>query len=215
MKCLVYAAAIAVGLGLSIVAVPSAQAYQLNDSLKCSTNDVSGAFGCVGSYTLGGSENDVTNGGADNIATKILNNDDVFGSHDWTFGNKFDGGMTGNNTNGFSVSGLGSTSGSFNLSNLDLSKYDLAISLKSAKGFSMYYVKAGTFTNASQITWNTQGTSVNRRGAAQGLSHISYYTRLIQVPTRVQRVPEPTAMAALFGVGAVAALSRKRRRSAS
>jgi hypothetical protein len=182
----------------------------VNTNLGCGAT-LFGYTQCAGSFALGGGQNDVTNGGASNIATKMLNEGNLFGSNDWTFGNKFDGGLaSSNNSAGFNVSNLGSTSGSFGFTNLDLSKNDLVVSLKSAKGFSLYYFKAGSITNPSQIQWNTAGTSVNGGGAAQGLSHISYYTRLVSVtPPPVTRVPEPSTIAALSTIALAAAMKRR------
>jgi hypothetical protein len=221
MKSILFAIAIPVGISLSLLTAGQAQAYGLG-SLQCSTSNVLGSSQCSGSYVLGNGENDVTSGGANDIASQILNTQDIFGVKDWTFGNKINVGgtnststsTTGANTHGFKLStGSSLTGGSFNFSNLDLSKNDVAVSLKSAKGFSLYYIKAGSVSNLSQINWNTSGTSVNNKGAAQGLSHISYYTRMIEVtPPPVKRVPEPASIAAITAVSALGVLARKKQR---
>lgn len=216
MKNLISATTIIIGISISILAASKAQAYSLNPNLSCSSGLVTGSIQCAGSYTLGNGENDVTDGGTNNIATKILNDNNIFGNADWTFGNKLNVGTTSpinSNTHGFSLRpSSNNTSGNFSFSNLDLSKTDLAISLKSAKGFSLYYIKAGSVANLSQIQWNTAGTSVNNKGAAQGLSHISYYTRLVSIaPPPVKKVPEPAAIAALATVGGMTFLRRKKQ----
>jgi hypothetical protein len=219
MKKLASAVAIGVGITITVLTAGNAQAYTLG-TLKCSTTNVTGSSQCAGSYTLGNGENDVTSGGTTDIATQILNNQDIFGTANWTFGNKINvsaanttiGATTNSHNHGFKLTtGSSLTAGSFNFTGLDLSKNDVAISLKSAKGFSLYYIKAGTVSNLSQIAWNTNSTSVNGRGAAQGLSHISYYTRMVATPPLpVKKVPEPTAIAAIATVGVLGLLRRKK-----
>jgi hypothetical protein len=218
MKKIVSCFVLVAGIAISVAAAPAAQAYTLNSNLSCTKGAVTGASQCAGSYTLAGGENDVTNGAANNIATKLLNeNGGVFGgSPTWVFGNKYDGSFanSSNTQSGFNVTGLNRTAGSFGLGNINLAKTDLAISLKSAKGFSLYYIKAGTITNPNQIDWNTLGTSVNSRGVGQALSHISYFTRMVPTPPPpVRRVPEPAALSAIFAVGAAAIAHRKLRQA--
>ena len=206
MKKLLPAAAIAIGL--TIAAAPAAQAAPDCEAASFSFT------ACSGSYTLSGGQNDVTNGGANNLATQQLNDENLFGDLDWSFGAKYDGNTSGANNEGFSVDGLGSTSGTFSFSDIDLATTDLAISLKSAKGYSLYYIEAGSISDASDIAWDTAGTSTNRKGKAQALSHISYYTRISaitpEVEKRLKKVPEPAAMSGLLAVGMAAALRKKR-----
>jgi hypothetical protein len=162
----------------------------------------------------------VTDGGANNLATQYLNGSNIFNEANWsddlnwTFGAKYDGKMSGNNNEGFGVKGLGSTAGTFSFDKIDLAKTDIAVSLKSARGFSLYYLKAGSIKDPSQIAWDTAGTSVNGKGNAQALSHISYYTRISAVTPELEKqlkkVPEPTAMSALLVVGMTAAMRRKK-----
>lgn len=157
----------------------------------------------------------MTNGGADNLATQQLNDNDLFGDGDWSFGAKYDGSTSGSNHEGFSVTDLGSTSGSFSFSNMDWETTEVAISLKSAKGYSLYYLTADDLNEEGELSWDTAGTNTNKKGKAQALSHISYYTRISaitpEVESRLRRVPEPAAMSSLLVVGMVAALSRKRK----
>ncbi len=218
MKKIVSCFVLIAGVTASVAVAPTAQAYTLNNNLSCTKGTVTGASQCAGAYTLGSGENDVTNGAATNIATKLLNeNGGVFGgSSTWAFGNKYDGGFanSSNTQSGFNVTGLNTTAGSFGFSNINLATTDLAISLKSAKGFSLYYIKAGTITNPNQIAWNTLGTSVNNKGVGQALSHISYFTRMMPTPPPpVRRVPEPAALSALLAVSAMATVRRKRRQA--
>ena len=196
----------AIAVGIAMAAAPSAHAAP-----DCQAASFS-FTACSGSYELGRGQNDVTNGGANNLATQQLIDSEAFGSGTWDFGAKYDGNTTGNNHEGFSVSGLGSTAGSFGFSDIDLATTDLAISLKSAKGYSLYYFEAGSITDASSIAWDTAGTSTNRKGKAQALSHISYYTRITSIPAvkQVQKVPEPAAMSGLLAIGFAAALRKKR-----
>ena len=161
---------------------------------------------CAGSYQLRGGQNDVTNGGADNLATQILNDQDVFGETNWDFGAKHDGNVSGSDEAGLSVEGLGSSAGTFSFSNIDLATTDIAVSLKSSRGFSLYYFEAGTVSSLDEFEWNTEGTSVNQKGKAQGLSHLSYYTRTSTIPElekKIRKVPEPAFISSLFIVGMV------------
>lgn len=197
------AAAIAASIAVSFFAASAAQAAPDCEAASFTFSS------CAGSYTLGRGQNDVTNGGANDLATQLLNDDDIFGALDWTFGAKYDGKRSGDASTGFSVAGLNQTSGSFGFSNIDLATTDLAVSLKSAQGFSLYYFAAGTIADASAIAWDTAGTSTNSKGTAQALSHLSYYTRIAKPPT-VAKVPEPAAMAGLLAVGMAAVLQRRR-----
>lgn len=214
MKTLLSLLVATAGIALSASLAP-AQAYSLSSSTACESGLMTGYSDCSGSYQLEGGENDVTDGGADNIVSQLLNEEALFGNGDegWTFGAKYDGGWSGDNEAEMSVTGLGSTSGTFDFSNLDLATTDLAVSLKAAKGFSIYYIAAGSIMDASEISWSTDGTSTNKKGVAQGLSHISYYTRIAESiePENppVRKVPEPTALSALFAVGAAAVIRRK------
>ena len=207
MKKLISFAALAVTTAISVSTATAAQAAP-----DCAAANFSYTE-CSGSYTLGGGQNDVTDGGEDNIATQMLNGDDLFGTEDWNFGAKYDGSTSGANNEGLSVDGLGSTSGTFSFSDIDLATTDLAISLKSAKGFSLYYIEAGTLSDSSEIAWDTFGTSTNRKGKAQALSHLSYFTRVADIPElqAVKKVPEPAALSGLIAVGAAAALRRKKK----
>jgi hypothetical protein len=210
MKKFLTAAAIAAGIAVSLSTATSAQAAPDCEAASFAFSQ------CAGSYQLSGGQNDVTNGAADNLASQLLNEQNVFDQGDWTFGAKYDGGLSGNNKEGFSVSGLNKTSGSFSFANIDLTTTDVAISLKSAKGFSLYYFAAGSIGDASQINWDTAGTSTNNKGKAQALSHISYYTRIAavtpEIEQQIKKVPEPTAMAGLLAVGMMATARRRHQR---
>ena len=196
-----------------------AGAYTLTSDPNCDAaatvfNPVYSA--CVGAYELGGGENDVTDGDDDNIVNQLLNNDplveSLFGTDDWTFLEKVDVGV--NNGSFFDITNFNtnSTTGSieFDVSAIEtaygtsfLNDYDIAISFKAAKNFSIYKWNAPLGTD--RIDWSTAGTATNNRGIAQGLSHASvYFRRNDNTPDPVS-TPEPgtAGMMALLALGAV------------
>ena len=160
----------------------AAGAYELTESPEC---DVGAAVfnpqydACYGAYLLGNGENDVTDGEADNIVNQLLNTDEIFGDDEWTFLEKRENDTAGTY---FTVSGMGSTSGSitFDTTAIEaeygptfIQDYDIVISLKAAKNFSIYQWDAALGTNT--ITWSTAGTATNGGGIVQALSHVSVY----------------------------------------
>jgi hypothetical protein len=177
-------------------------------SLACTDGSVTGFTDCVGSFALGAGENDVTNGDSGNLASQILATG-VFGNiTNWTFNEKINdnGTTTGSDPLSFNWVDVGSeqTSGSFNFSNLNFATTALAISLKSARGFSMYYLPAGSLSS-STVSWNTLGVSTNPQGNPQALSHASVYFNT--PPTTA--VPTPALLPALAGMGLAAVRKRK------
>jgi hypothetical protein len=203
------------GLLLALLALSLAQhsgtasAYTLTQDPAC---DVAAAVfspdydDCQGAYLLEGGENDVTNGDATNIATQLLNDDNIFGDADWTFFGKDDGAGTPY----FTVTGLNSTLGSivFDVAAIEAAfgptfaqDYDLAVSFKAARNFSLYYWEAPVFVGiAAIIDWTTAGTATNNDGAAQALSHASVYFRQVEPENPPTGAPAP-ATVALIGVG--------------
>ncbi|NET46472.1 hypothetical protein [Okeania sp. SIO2B3] len=197
---------------------PATQAFTLTEDPAC--NVAAAVFNpqyddCKGAYELAGGENDVTDGGPNNIATQLLNNDDIFGTEDWTFLGKDDG----NGTSFFTVNGINSTSGEivFDTAAIEnvygptfTQNYDIAVSFKAAKNFSIYQWDAGLGTNT--IDWTTDGTATNKQGVTQGLSHASVYFRYKEIvdPPRA-RVPESTSMLTLGLIGGRMFLSRRRK----
>lgn len=194
----------------------SVQAYSLNPNVSCSLGDFAGASQCSGSYTLGGGENDVTNGGSSNIATQLLNNQDVFGGGGgWEFDFKTQSNTSDQGTSKVSWTGLGSTDGTLDVSNIDFDTTEIAISLKAAKGFSLYHITKDSLNDLTELDWSTIGTSQNNKGKAQGLSHASVYYRFIaEADKPVDAIPEPTSGLALLTIGAIAAKGALKKKNA-
>lgn len=216
---LIGSSVLATGLAVtSSFIAPTAQAFTPTEDPAC---DVAAAVfnpgydNCKGAYELAGGENDVTNGGSDNIATQLLNDDNIFGAEDWTFLAKDDGG----GTDFFTVNDIGSTSGNIEFDTAAIEaeygttfteNYDIAVSFKAAKSFSIYQWDAGLGTDT--IEWTTDGTATNKNGVTQALSHASVYFRYKAIvdPPRA-RVPEPTSILALGLIGGGMFLSRRRQ----
>ncbi|WP_071516438.1 hypothetical protein [Geitlerinema sp. PCC 9228] len=200
MKSLATAVVAGAGFAIATSAMTPVQAFSLTNSPACSTSDIAGSSKCSGSYKLEGGENDVTDGGKDNIVTQLLNQDDIFevgGGWDYSFKNEYGGEQK---------------SGKFDFDNIDLATNDLAISLKAAKDFSVYYIEAGTFNHGDEIEWSTKGTSANKKGIARALSHASVFVRDVshQDNSAAEKIPEPaTGMA--VGIVALGAFAYKKQ----
>jgi hypothetical protein len=180
----------------------------------CLNGSVGGATECIGSYlsNFGTYSNDVTNGDPSNLASKLLATGVFGGITDWTFDGKDD--STSSNpasTLGFVANGLDATTGTFGFtSGIDWANTALAISLKAATRFSIYYIPKGTLAaGTTSINWNTLGVSVNpNNGNPRNLSHASVYFN--QVATPPTAVPTPALLPGLIGLG-VSALRSKRK----
>ena len=213
---LISSSVLATGLAVSSALIaPTAQAFELTLAPAC---DVAAAVfnpeydDCQGAYELEGGENDVTDGGSDNIVTQLLNDDNIFGDPDWTFLGKDDGA----GTSFFTVNGIDSTSGNivFDVAAIEeeygptfTHNYDIAVSFKAAQNFSIYKWGAGLKTDT--IDWTTDGTATNQNNDnPRDLSHASVYFRL---KDKVKRVPEPTSLLAIGLIGGGMFLSRRRQ----
>lgn len=188
-------------VGVAGLMAPSAlSAWELTSNPDCTNMSVLlTQEQCSGAYSLDPGENDITDGDADNIVTTILNDNDLFGAEDWTFLGKDEG----NGTDYFTVTGIGSTSGTISLNGTatfedfglpSQNGWDIAISFKAAGNFSLYQWSLDP--SVTELSWTTEGTSTNHRGNPRDLSHASIFIRG-DVDTPVA-VPEP-ATAALVG----------------
>jgi hypothetical protein len=208
------ATVVAAGAGLAVASssMMPVQAFSLTNDPACSSGDVSGSSQCSGSYSLDNGENDVTDGGDDNIATQLLNVYDVFDvSGGWNFHQKNEYG--GDETSGtFAFDDV-------DFDNVDFANNDLAISLKAAQGFSLYYIEAGELSSGDAISWNTKGTSTNGGGKAQALSHASVFVRDASKDQNnddaSQDIPEPATGMALGIVGLGAFAYKRKSQDAS
>lgn len=161
--------------------------------------------GCSGSY----SNNNVgsgNGGGAPGSAVTVAGINTLWGG---AYGPFVEAGTTnaGQSTGPFSVVPSGS-SGMLQLPPQDpLSGY-FVIALKSSTNFSLYLLEATA--PVSQINFKTDGTSLNKKGIPQGLSHATLYTVVSGSSTTV---PEPSTYV-LLGAGLVALGGMARRKKA-
>jgi ABC-type Fe3+ transport system substrate-binding protein len=115
-----YSAIAGLALAGSIVGVEPAGAATITDqtgsldttglgltdgNVSCANGSVEGASQCVGDFLTQGGNNDVTDGGADNPASKILASGVFDGITNWTFNAKQNvpSGLTGSNPLGFTI----------------------------------------------------------------------------------------------------------------
>lgn len=168
---------------------------------------------CEGAFTLEKGTNDVTNGAADNLVSQKLATGIFGGITNWIYDSKINvggGKDVGTGTNGLDfglTSGGGNTTGAFTFDNIDLANTALAISLKAADSYSIFYFAANSLTS-NTINWNTLGVSTNKSGVAQGLSHASVYYSKVSTPDPTP-VPEP---ASLLGLGIAAGVGLRLKR---
>ena len=88
-----------------------------------------------------------------------------------------------------------------------------AVALKSSTNFSIYLFNGGP-KGISSVDFSTIGTSLNKRGIAQDLSHASLfdYPDAVATSTGVVAAPEPASLALLAtGLLAVAGFTRRRK----
>ena len=154
--------------------------------------------------------NDVSEGGSDNssgliaLLTEYTTGEGLLG--DWSASTADKSDAAGN---GVFTSNPGTTTGTLTF---DTKKVGLfGISLKASNSFSLYLFDGGT-EGISSIDFGTIGTSTNRRGVPQALSHASFFAF---TPDTVDvDVPEPATAAAL-GTFALVGLAMKKKSKAS
>ena len=109
--------------------------------------------------------------------------------------------------NGPFTGNVGTTSGTLTFEGLLTGEFVVAI--KTADAFSLYYfLNAGPGVNS--INFTTIGTSLNRNGSPNGLSHASLYS-----VSGMNIVPEPSIYVLMAtGLIGVTGIARRRRRQA-
>lgn len=169
---------------LVAVSAISAQAQSLMPTtLSCADWMSGGYFRCAGAFEGNNKNQDVTG----------------WLSTNWSFAT----------TSTFDVSNGGSTSGTLSLPSVS---GVFVLALKAANRFTLYEFDTGGATWTS-LAFNTIGTSVNKNGKAQDLSHATVYIGAAptQPPTTTTPEPVSTTLLATGLIGIGGALRRKRR----
>jgi hypothetical protein len=132
----------------------------------------------------------------------INGNNDVVNQAGWTTLDKSDDNTTGILDGYLTITGSGTTSGTFAINPLAWASFgSLALGFKSGEGqLDPDWAVFTLLPNATSGTWSISG--------AQSLSHANLYGRDAAPPT----VPEPTSML-LLGTGLVGLATRLRRRT--
>jgi len=142
-------------LGTSLLAVSTVMASNAQANVDC--NVAATLFNpaydaCVGAFD----GQPVQSGGPDDLATQLLNVNDVFGEGDWTFLGKEDSGET---SKYFDITGLNTSAGSilFDITEIENDfgssfneDYEISLVLKAGPDFSIYkWDKAASLLNGT------------------------------------------------------------------
>lgn len=204
MRTLITQSAVAlVAVGASTLTAVSVQAASfLPNPGSCNVSQVSLSTQCAGIY--GGPGNNFNPTPSEVL--DALNNDDLFGDiNDWRFDRRQQGsGSFGDNTLGLTLTGLGSTSGTFSFANIRPEITNLVIGLKAGTRYVLYFIPKNTYTANQVFNWSTSDLF---QGQGQGGSPLalSNFNVFYQVPT-------PALLPGLIGMG-VAALRKRRGES--
>ena len=150
----------------------------VDNSVACSTSNLSGASNCLGAI------------GGNDANSNLIGS---FGINDWQQFSKIDS-NSGSNSN-LSVGG-GNTSGTWSLNGLN-SNSDYMVALKGGPSYSLYYLGRGETTAGG--SWNTEGLAKGNGKPSPGLSHFTVYKG------NSQAVPEPTTILGVMLAGGIGA----------
>lgn len=206
--------AVGAGLALASTGFSAAQAARVtageSTGLSCTAGSVSlfgsGYTSCAGAFA----GNDTGNQGT--LLDK-LNSGSIFsGEYDAVSGASWE--ILGKSDDGSNdvTAENGSTLGSWSAM-LDNVYSTIAVSLKSSTSYSTYLFTGVTTAELSGL-FDTVGTSINQRGNAQALSHmtVAYYNAPTPEEPEAESVPEPGMVMGLLAMTTVGIGSLKSRR---
>jgi len=167
-----------------------------DDPVECSTNNLSGASNCLGSFSGNDSKSEVN----DNVS---------FGINNWREFSKIDLDNDSYSNSNLTVElGEGdeedeededeneAIQGTWSLNGLN-SNSDYMVALKGGPSYSLYYLGRGQ-ENAGG-SWNTSGLNKVGDGKTPGLSHFTVYQG------NTEAVPEPTTILGVMLAGGIGA----------
>ena len=167
-----------------------------NNSVACSTNNLSGANDCLGSFSGNDANSDLSGS---------------FGINDWQEFSKIDLDEDDSYSNSNLTVGLGegdedeedededeneAIQGSWQLNGLNANS-DYMVALKGGPSYSLYYLGRGETTAGG--SWNTEGLAKGNGKPSPGLSHFTVYKG------NSQAVPEPTTILGVMLAGGIGA----------